>query len=124
MNISYILFLVLLFLVFYFYGPMWIAWGIGILILLIITVKLFSGTAKVGKGVGKEFFRDMEADMEKATGKPPSKEYLTEISRETGRKTGEFLLPEDYTYKSKGYVGKLGLAAKNFWNGLMKLFRK
>ncbi len=124
MNLSYILFLVLLFLVFYFYGPPWVAWGIGILILLIVTAKLFSGTAKIGKGIGKEFTREMETDMMKSNGKPPSKEYLTEISREAGRKTGEFLQPEEYTYKSKGYVGKFGQGAKNFWNGLMKIFRK
>jgi len=115
---------VLAFFWFYFNEPYWIAWIIGILILLIVLAKLFSGAFSVGKAGAKEFTRDMETDMMNANGKGPSAEYLTEVIKETGRQSGQALAPQDYTYKSKGLVGNLGQAAKNFWNGLAKIFRK
>ncbi|MBU2476480.1 hypothetical protein KKG83_03345 [Candidatus Micrarchaeota archaeon] len=122
MKLTYVLILLMLFLYFYSYGPLWIAWVFGLAILLIVVSKLFSGAKTVAVAGRKEFTRDMESDMEKASPKAPNKEFLSEIARETGRKAGEALAPQEYSYKGKGFVGKLGQGAKNFWNGLGNLF--
>jgi len=98
-------------------------WVIGILILLMVLAKLFSGILGIGKAGAKEFTRDMETDMMNAKGKGPSKEFLTEVVRETGRKSGEFLgAPESYVYKQKDLIGNLSQGAKNFFAGITALF--
>ncbi len=122
MKLSYLLVLVLFFFYFYFNGPYFIAWIIGILILLIVISNLFSSTTGIAKATGKELLRDVESDMEKANPTTPNKEYLKEIIKETGRKTGEALAPENYTYKNKNLWEKIGQGTKNFFNGLKKIF--
>jgi Ca2+/Na+ antiporter len=124
MKFIYLLALLLLFFVFYFSEFKWVSWILGVLILLIVVSKLFSGAKSVAVTGGKELTRDIESDMMNASPKAPSKEYLTEIARETGRKAGEALAPQEYSYKGKGFVGKLGHGATNFFSGLGKLFRK
>jgi hypothetical protein len=124
MKLIHLILLVLLFLLFHFSGYFIFSWILGVFIILVAVSNLLSGTKRIAVGTKKELFRDMEQDMSKAEPKPPQKEYLTEIVKETGRKTGEFLAPEDFTYKSKGFWGRIGKGAKNFFSGLEKLFRK
>lgn len=122
MKLNYLLLLLVLFFFFYFSGFQWIAWITGILILFIVISNLFSSGTKAVKVTGKELMRDIESDMEKAQPSTPNKEYLKEIVKETGRKTGEALAPQDYTYKNKNFWKKAGQSAKNFLNGLKKIF--
>lgn len=122
MKLVYLLVLLLLFFAAYFSEFRWISWIIGLLILLIVVSGLFSSTVNATKTLGKELTRDMETDMEKAHPKPPSSKYLTSIVKEAGKKTGEFLAPEDYSYKAKNPVGRIGKGAKNFLEGLGALF--
>ncbi|PIN98208.1 MAG: hypothetical protein COT90_05420 [Candidatus Diapherotrites archaeon CG10_big_fil_rev_8_21_14_0_10_31_34] len=123
MKLIYVLILLVFYFYFHFKGPVIAEWVIGILILLMVLAKLFSGILGIGKAGAKEFTRDMETDMMNAKGKGPSKEFLTEVVRETGRKSGEFLgAPESYVYKQKDLIGNLSQGAKNFFAGITALF--
>jgi ABC-type bacteriocin/lantibiotic exporter with double-glycine peptidase domain len=102
-----------LFVLFFLSGELKLAALIILLFYIVLIIKIFS-----------RFFSEVTVEMDKAKPKGLDEDYAVSLIESLGDKASEMIFsPRTKTYKANNLSARAGQGAKNFIEGIKKIFR-